>query len=226
MDKGEQVEAVLRLNQKYKANDSNGIKIDVDHFKIINGKVPILLSAPHAVKQNRNGVEKEADGMTGAIVEYLCQKTGTNGIIRNYNLGDDPNFENEGYGLKYKNAMLKCINEKQIKCVIDVHACKNGYGFDVDIGTNNGKNIQSGKQYLTVLEREFSKIGKVTVDERFKASGEAIISRYVHERSNIPCFQLEICAELRRSKLMELLEVFEMSIENLRKEIRKERDER
>jgi len=55
--------------------------------------------------------------MTGAIVEYLCLKTEVNGIIRTYNLGDDPNFENEGYGLKYKNAMLNRIKEKQIKCV-------------------------------------------------------------------------------------------------------------
>lgn len=221
MNQEEQMEIIFELNQKYKANDSNGIKSNASNFKIINGKLPILLSAPHAVKQNRNGMEKEEDGMTGAIVEYLCLKTEVNGIIRTYNLGDDPNFENEGYGLKYKNAMLNRIKEKQIKCVIDVHACKDGYGFDIDIGTNNGKNIKNGEQYVAVLEKEFSKIGKVTIDEKFKASREMVISRYIHQKSKIPCFQVEICINLRKNKLNELLEAFERIIEELIKEIRK-----
>ena len=219
MDNKEKI--IFELNQKYKANHSNGIQTDFDNFKIINGKIPILFSAPHAVKQSRNGFEKEEDGMTGAIVEYLCKKTEVNGMIRTYNLGDDPNFENEGYGLKYKNAMLKAIKEKQIKCVVDVHACKDGHGFDVDIGTNRGENINHNARFLNIFKTQFSEIGKVTIDEKFKASGETIVSRYIHEKSKNPCFQVEICVNLRKNKLTELLETFEKIIEELMKQIRK-----
>lgn len=73
-----------------------GVDAGSDNFKIIKGDMPILLSAPHAVKQIREGKIKEEDRLTGAIVEYLCIKTGTNGIVRTYNHNDDPNYENTG----------------------------------------------------------------------------------------------------------------------------------
>lgn len=80
------------LNEKYEANDYHGIKGEATNYRVILGKVPILVSAPHAVRQLREGMLKERDGMTGGIVEYLCEELGVFGIVRIWEAGDDPNY--------------------------------------------------------------------------------------------------------------------------------------
>lgn len=91
---------IFDLNEKYEANNCNGIVGTGNNYRIIPGKFPILLSAPHAVNQYRSGELKFADRFTGAIVELLCRLTGAYGIIRTFNLQDDPNSENAGLRIR------------------------------------------------------------------------------------------------------------------------------
>ncbi len=98
---------VEELNEKYKINNSNGLNINSSiNYTLVYGNIPILLSAPHAVKQLRNGKEKAEDANTGGITEYLCNTCKCYGIIRNYNKLDYPNNDNSGLGLEYKK---KCL---------------------------------------------------------------------------------------------------------------------
>ena len=198
---------INELQKKYLANDANGIECDGDNFMIIEGKVPILLSAPHAVKHLRAGVEKQDDTSTGPLVEIICQKCDTYGIIRTFNKRDDPNFDDNGYGLKYKNAIVNLIREKGIIYLLDIHACSNEHGFDVNIGTNDGKNINDDN-FLEIIKNKFEKIGTVEVDKMFKASGENTVCNYVHRSTGISCFQIEIAASLRW-KMKDLLKVID-----------------
>lgn len=194
-----------------------GISGEDNNFKIINGDIPILLSAPHAVKQIREGKVKLEDALTGAIVEYLCVNAGTNGIVRTYNSNDDPNYENTGKALQYKKAILKCISEKNIPILLDVHACKDCYGFDIELGTNYGENINNDEEILEILKSEFSKIGRVVVDEKFKASKSTTVSNYINKNSDILCVQIEISKKFRRENedLIKLLNTFESIINKL-----------
>lgn len=189
-----------------------GINTRNNNFKIINGTLPIILSAPHAVKQCRNGKIKEEDKLTGAIVEYLCMKTGINGIIRTCNYNDDPNYENSGEALKYKEAILKLIKEKNIRLLIDVHGCTNQHGFDIELGTNYGENIDNDESYIEILKQEFSQLGKVAIDEEFKAERTTTVSNFIHKNSGIPCIQIEISTKFRKEQLVEMLKVFESAI--------------
>ena len=205
-------EKIIELQKKYLANDANGIACDGDNFIIIEGKVPILLSAPHAVKHFRYGKDKQDDTSTGPLVEFICEKCSTYGIIRTFNKNDDPNFDDNGYGLKYKNAIVKLVKEKGISCLLDIHACSDEHGFDINIGTNDGKNINNDN-FLEIIKTEFEKIGKVEVDKMFKASGENTVCNYVHRNAEISCFQIEISASLRW-KIRNLLKV-ENSLEKI-----------
>lgn len=36
--------------------------------------------------------------------------------------------------------------------MVDVHACKDGHGFDVDIGTNDGENINHNARFLNIFK--------------------------------------------------------------------------
>lgn len=133
------IKNIIELEEKYESNQYNGINNGNSNFKIIYGTIPIILSAPHSVNQYREERIKGADKLTGAIVEYLCAKTGSNGIIRTYNFNDDPNYKNNGESLKYKKEILGLIKEKNIAILIDVHGCKDNHGFDIELGTNYGK---------------------------------------------------------------------------------------
>lgn len=196
-----------------------GVDAGSDNFKIIKGDMPILLSAPHAVKQIREGKIKSEDGLTGAIVEYLCIKTGTNGIVRTYNHNDDPNYENTGKALKYKETILNCIIEKNITILLDIHGCKDIHGFDIELGTNYGENINQDERILEILKTEFSKIGTVVIDEKFKASRTTTVSNFINKNSNIPCVQIEISKKFRRENenLIKLINTLESVIYKLSK---------
>lgn len=209
--------------------DIIGISTGNNNFKIINGTIPIILSAPHAVKQNRNGIIKEEDKLTGAIVEYLCMKTGANGIIRTCNCDDDPNYENKGKSLKYKETILNIAKQRNIKLLMDIHGCTNKHGFEIEFGTNYGENVNHDNTYLEIFEKEFSKIGKVSIDKKFMAKNEGTVSRFINKNSKIECIQIEISAKFRKEQLVEMLEIFENAINKciikLKGDIKKEDDE-
>lgn len=208
---------VKDLDKKYAINDYNGEKINNSNYILITGENPILLSAPHAVKQIRDGNIKEEDRYTGAIVEYLCKICNCYGIIRNYNSGDDPNRDNFGIGLEYKNKILEMVKENNIKLVLDIHGCTNDHGFDFCIGTNNGENLNGETRILKALESELNAIGKVAIDDYFKACFEWNVSRYVSHNSNIPSIQLEICKMFRNENLEKLILILKKYIENILK---------
>lgn len=210
------IELLFELNKKYEENDYNGKLEGSINYKIVEGKIPILLSCPHAVKTTRENLIKKADALTGAITEYLCRKTNCFGIIRTCNLLDDPNYDNYGYSLLYKEEILNLIRNHDIKFVIDIHGCSNYHNFDIDIGINNGLNIND-KDELVMLYEILSRIGKVTIDNKFRASNDNNISNYIHHKSGISCFQLEINKKLRFEKTGQLLRCLELIIDELSK---------
>ena len=209
------------FNEKYMANDLNGIMDDKTNYSVINGKIPILLSAPHAVRSFKNGSLKEADVLTGPIVEFLCKETGANGIIRTYNLQDEPNSSNIGYSLRYKEAILDLVDRNDIKCMIDIHGCHERHPFDFEIGTNNGLNINNMNNFLDTICEGFATIGETVVDKKFKASLETNICNYISKKSRIPCFQVEINSKFRKKaeNLVILLDCFTRIIQELEKQV-------
>lgn len=225
MNSNEKLKYIRELNEKYRANNCNGISDTGVNFKIIYGNLPILLSAPHAVRQSRNGQIKGADTLTGPIVELLCERTGANGIIRTFNLQDDPNSENARYGLEYKKAILGLVEQKDISCMFDIHGCGDNHLFDIDIGTNNGININGANNFLDTIYEKLAAIGHTVVDKEFRASQDTTICNYISKKTDISCFQIELSTSLRKNpnKLLQLLDSFEMIIEELSKQIKSEK---
>ena len=208
-------EEICFYNQKYEANNYNGVMSKKFNFNTFEGDIPILLSAPHAVRATRDGMIKSCDMLTGGIVEYLCNNLGTYGIIRSCNLNDDPNKDSDGFGMQYKEAINLMIKKYGIVTLIDFHGCGDNHGFDVDIGTNFGKNINYFDDSLSCIVNGLNGIGKIMIDARFRASGEANISRYIHETSRITCYQIELSNRLRVKKTKELIVALSAMIEQL-----------
>ena len=221
MNNLERINYIYELNQKYMANNFNGIYTADINYKIIDGKLPVLLSAPHAVKSFKEGKIKAPDALTGAIVELLCNETGAKGITRTCNLNDEPNSENTGHSLEYKKAILGLADKNNTICMLDIHGCAGDNPFDIDIGTNDGLNINGKSYFLDIIYKNLLPLGNIVIDNKFKASLDTNISNYISNESNLSCFQIEINANLRRNpqKLLHLIDCLEKTIKQLTRQI-------
>lgn len=212
----DKIEKLFRLNQKYEENDFNGVYQGISNFRVFEGFIPLLFSSAHAVKQVRNGVFKRSDGLTGGIVEYLVNNKDIYGITRVHNMLDDPNFYNYGISFLYKQKIIEMIQAYEIKCFFDIHGCSNKHGFDIEIGTNNGKNIQN-EEILDIILKGFSKFKHIAIDEKFIASHGSNISHFVHEMTNIPCIQIELSEHVRFNETEQMLDSFEKIIDDIKR---------
>lgn len=187
---------IEKYNKELLENEKIRKKRKEVSFKIINGSLPIILSAPHAVRQLRENKIKSAEGETGAIVQILAKETGCYAIYKTYNNDDDANYDLDS---KYKKELSKIIETENIKLLLDIHGAKNEHDFNIEICTDNGKNINYNNELVYSLKKCFEKekIDKITENTIFKANSIRTISKYIHEETNIPCIQLEITGRYR-----------------------------
>ncbi len=189
------IQQIRQTEQKFKENDYKGTSV---HSCMVEqyGNLPILLSAPHAVKQIRNGEIKAHEFYTGAIVECLAKQIGCACITKQYLIenspNDDPNTDN-AY-CSYKTAINQFLHEHRIKLFIDIHGLSSKRDSIVDICIDNGKNVNN-MAYVADLQKCIEdKFGanKSSVDRYFKAFSENIMSKWVHTNFNISAIELEI----------------------------------
>lgn len=172
-------------------------------FEIEEGTVPIMLSAPHCVPQTRNGIIKAKEGETGAIVQILAKKTGCYAIFKTSHRNDDANYDIDKN--VYKENLREIIKRENIKLLLDFHGAKNENTFDVEIGTDEGKNINQENGIVIELKEKLKHQGifNIVENQKFKASSIHTISKYIHETTNIPCIQLEITGRYRHIEYLD-----------------------
>ena len=189
------VSKIKKAEQKFKENNYKGNSSKsclVEKF----GNIPILLSAPHAVKQIRNGEIKAHEFYTGAIVECLAKQIGCACITKQYlienSANDDPNTDN-AY-CSYKTAINQFLQEHEVKLFVDIHGLSSNRDSIVDICINNGKNVND-MTYVSALQKCIeNKFGenKSSVDKYFSAFSDNIMSKWIHSNFNISAIELEI----------------------------------
>lgn len=192
-----------KINKKFdEYNEKN-----IESFKYIKGKEKIILSAPHSVSQIRNGKIKGKDIATGTIAISLQKSLNCYCIYKTRNNNDDANYDIEKN--PYKDKLLEIIEKEDIKFLLDIHGAKANQGFDIDIATNNLKNVNGKTEYVT----DFINIGKkyginnITVDKVFKASTIHTIACTISEKLKIPCLEIEISKEYRDIKTFQNIQV-------------------
>lgn len=192
-----------KINKKFdEYNEKN-----TESFKYIKGKEKIILSAPHSVSQIRNGKIKGKDIATGTIAISLQKSLNCYCIYKTRNNNDDANYDIEKN--PYKDKLLEIIEKEDIKFLLDIHGAKANQGFDIDIATNNLKNVNGKTEYVT----DFINIGKkyginnITVDKVFKASTIHTIACTISEKLKIPCLEIEISKEYRDIKTFQNIQV-------------------
>lgn len=195
---GAKMVRIAELNEKYEANDYHGAQGEGKNYQVFIGEVPILVSAPHAVCQLREGAVKDRDGMTGGIVEYLCEELGVFGIVRCWEAGDDPNYAEDEWSAAYREEIVRLVREYGIKWVFDIHGCLDKHGFDMDIGVNGGKNVGCDMAMVESLAENWRQQDlDVRIDGKFVAKWPQAVSNYVHRETGVNCLQLELSGSTR-----------------------------
>ncbi|AFL99181.1 MULTISPECIES: hypothetical protein [Desulfitobacterium] len=159
-------------------------------FWYTTGDIPILISAPHAVRHFRQKKIKMSDEYTGSIAYLLNKLTGCHAIAVTKLYGGDPNVDNPCI---YKEKLAYLCKQSKIKLLLDIHGAARDREFDVDFGTNNKKNLLGKVCTDETLARSFQNCGfsKISFDY-FAASGPNTIANFAARELGIPAVQIEI----------------------------------
>lgn len=159
------------------------------------GELPILVSAPHAVRHFRQKKIKMSDQFTGSIAYLLNQLTGCHAIAATKLYGGDPNFDTPCI---YKEKIAEICARGKVKFLLDIHGAAREREFDVDIGTNGEKNLLNKTMMLELVEQNLRDFGLSKISrDHFDASGPNTIANYVARELGIPAMQIEINKQYR-----------------------------
>ncbi|AFV01608.1 hypothetical protein UNSWDHB_702 [Dehalobacter sp. UNSWDHB] len=159
-------------------------------FLLTRGELPVLVSAPHAVRHYRQKKILVSDQFTGSVVFLLNKLTGCHAIAATKLYGGDPNADDP---CLYKDRIASFCREKKVKVVLDIHGAARERDFDVDLGTNQKKNLLGKANILEILEQNFRDFGLARVStDFFAASGANTVSHFVSHELGIPAVQIEI----------------------------------
>lgn len=204
----------IKVDNKF---DEYNNKIN-ESFEYIEGNEKIMISAPHGVSHFRKGKIKAKDSHTGTIAILLQNALSCNCIYKTKNCNDDANYDIEEN--EYKTKLAEIIRKKQIKFLVDIHGAKEGYDFDIDVGTDNYSNLNNKKEYANQIIELGKKYNlNVTIDKVFRASTLHTISKSISEQTKVPCMQMEISKEYRNLENFDNIKIILNFLEEFLKKI-------
>jgi hypothetical protein len=159
-------------------------------FIILEGRIPVLVSAPHSVRQVREGKIKRSDENTGSLAFLLNRETSCHTIAVKKLYGGDPNWDER---CLYKERLRGLVEANGIRLVLDLHGAARESEFDIDLGTINGESLVGDKVAVNILKESFQAegIGRIA-DNVFTAKAQHTVTRFCSEELGVPSIQLEI----------------------------------
>ncbi|SCY30949.1 N-formylglutamate amidohydrolase [Alkaliphilus peptidifermentans] len=181
-------ERVSELEEQFKINNYYGDKSrGIYNYK--RGSIPIMVSAPHSVKQIRNNNVKAADVGTGGIAIVLHELTDCHVIYRTFTANGDANRD---LNCNYKRELVKKLAKNNIKYLIDLHGMRRDRPHDIDVGTLNGLTTDWITDNLIIDKFTTHGIKDVRFNYLFDGTPRGTVTRTVYQQLGIICFQLEL----------------------------------
>lgn len=180
-------------------------------YHIHHGTIPVLLSAAHSTRHQRNGQSKFGEEFTAGFAQLVAEQSGAFAFYPRFQQMDDPNFSAES---PYKTQLAQLITQHNIQFVLDIHGCTNRHHIGLALGTINGRSCPNIEP---ILIRHFIEHGwqplppsqlhtlcdlhpnHFVVNWRKFAGGirQHTTTRFVSQTLGIEAAQLEICSTLR-----------------------------
>lgn len=158
-------------------------------FQVVQGTIPVIITAPHATSPFREGKRRFSDGGgTAALALALGKQTGAHIIYTTYEGPSDPNYyDNNGF----KQELARLVEAVKPRLILDIHGSHPYRSYDVDLGTMNGESLLGKKQLLFELIAQLNKEGIQSISyNRFAAAKNQTITKF-SAKQGIPAIQLE-----------------------------------
>jgi hypothetical protein len=183
------IDAMLNDEVRFRLNDSLHAPSGKNWFEFMPGNSKVLVVAPHATSQVRNGNVKRADSGTGSLAITLNKLNNCPLLFTTYLSPSDPNYYDDN---AFKDSLKKLLDQLKPVIVIDLHASNPYRPYDVDFGTMNGASFLDRIDLYKLLIKAFYDNGLNNLSQdRFAADRNQTVTKYVKNK-NIPCLQLEI----------------------------------
>lgn len=207
------IDKIIKYEKKFSCRKYNGR--GNKEFKIKEGNIPVMISAPHSINQFREGQLKYADMYTGGIALLLHEITGCHVIFSSKYKGKDPNYDPNPNGENlYQTALKNYLDNHKISVLIDLHGASSKRDYSIEIGTapvrdENGDVIGdpdpslNGKSFIYDLIRYtfefvFKDVAQPTEKKQiwknqvFDAGSQNTVTKYISSSTKVACAQLEI----------------------------------
>lgn len=160
-------------------------------FLFVSGELPVLVSAPHAVRYYSQKKIKMSDQFTGSIAYLLNKLTGCHALAVAKLYGGDPNADAP---CLYKERISQICRREKVKFILDIHGAGRDREFDVDLGSiNNERTLLVTERTLAVLEKNFRDFGINRISyNHSNATGLNTITNYVTCEQGISAVKIEI----------------------------------
>jgi hypothetical protein len=195
-------EEMTNLLEEIKKIEFTAIKCDeqsADYFRHIDGRIPILISAPHGTKHYRKrdgeGCWKEEDAYTSSLAIKLGQLTGAHVMYAKYKTAEDPNSDARS---AYKDFLKRVVMEHDIKFVLDLHGACGSRPFKVDVGTmSDTPGGCSCPTFRPIIRKAFQGFEEHVFNKHFAASDRGTITSFARNGLGIEAAQFEVNARYR-----------------------------
>lgn len=186
----EHIEEAISLAKKLNHRRGKSIPEGQNWFEVLEGSIPVIITAPHATGPFRNGKRRFSDGGgTAALAVELNKLTGVHVIYTTYEGPSDPNYYDDN---TFKTTLAKLMEQVKPKYVLDIHGSSSYRSYDVDLGTMDGASLLGNENLLFSLIEHLKREGIVSISyNRFAASQHHTITRFSHQHE-VPAIQLEI----------------------------------
>jgi hypothetical protein len=188
------VTEAVALQQQIDARKATQPPAGEPWFQVIEGHVPVIVTAPHATQPFREGRYRFADGGgTAALARALNRLTGATILYTSFASPSDPNFYDDN---AFKQELGALIARVHPLFVLDLHGSHAFRPYEVDLGTMNGQSLRGHEELQERLIRALRNEGLVNLSSNYFAAAVAqTITKYASARG-VPAIQLEISATL------------------------------
>lgn len=179
------------------------MRTETAEYRIIEGKSPFLISAPHGYAHKRptlTGVFKQEESFTDIICYEICKETDSAGIFLTKEIQYDPNFFKIESN-PYKKEVQRICKEKKKKLFLDVHGLNDVHEYDMGIYyvSHFGKSKRTAKDLREVVGKGGLKDIAIHIF-RFPENDQETLSEFVASKLKIPALQIEIARYIREDE--------------------------
>jgi len=168
-----------------------------DYFGIIEGSIPVLLSAPHGARHLRDGRWKGEDEYTASLAIKLGALTGAWVIFVKNKTEEDSNYLPS---TRYKDAIGELVAEQGIGFLADIHGADISRDYKMSVGIIDEKDMGkcSCPRCKAVIEEAIRSFQYPLFNlDAFTAGSPETVTSFARHACGIEAAQFEINARYR-----------------------------